>query len=393
MNKRHAGRWAKPAASMALALSLAQLAGCSSIGKAIGVDNPIDYKSASSSDVEPLNIPPDLTQAASDPRYRAPDAGGATSFSQYQQQSKDAASAVATGKSPSGVLPQRDDMHIERDGDLRWLVIDHPPEQIFPKLVDFWTSVGFTLNTNNPQAGLLETDWAENRAKIPDSWLHDVLGTIFNEAYDSGERERFRTRVERVGDHTEIFLSHQQMTEKMENSGPSALAVWVPGQEDAGLNAAMLARMMVFLGTDADRARQLLAQAQVSPAKVDVQSVQTAQGASELTIGEAFDRAWRRVGVALDSGGFSVQDRDRNAGDYFVRYLDTDTGVRPEDPNIFSRYLFGVKPAVAPQYRVHLSGSGSSGAQTQVTVLDSNGARDTSPTAQRMLGVLKDKMQ
>jgi outer membrane protein assembly factor BamC len=384
MNKRHA-RWAKPAASMALALSLAQLAGCSSIGKAIGVDEPIDYKSAKSN-VEPLSIPPDLTQAASDPRYRAPESGGATSFSQYQQQSKDAASAAAAGKSQSNVLPQRADMHIERDGDLRWLVVERPPEEVFPKLVDFWTSVGFSLTTNNPKAGLLETDWAETRAKIADSWLRELLGSVLDDAYDSGERERFRTRIERAAPgRTEIYISHQQMVQKMQGPNTNALAVWMPGNEDAGLNAAMLARMMVFMGADSDRARQLMAQAQPSSNKASVQAV---QGAAELTINESFDRAWRRVGVALDSGGFSVVDRDRSAGDYFVRYLDTDTGVRPEDPNIFSR-MFGAKAATAPQYRVHLSNSGS---QTQVTVLDSNGARVTGATAQRMLGVLKEKL-
>ena len=83
-----------------------------------------------------------------------------------------------------------------------------------------------------------------------------------------------------------------------------------------------------------------------------------------------------------------MDDRDRTAGDYYVRYLDTDTGAKREDPNIFSR-MFGGKPATAPQYRIHLSSSGS---QTQVTVLDANGARDTGTTAQRMLSVLRDKM-
>lgn len=388
MNKRHAGRWVKPAASIALALSLAQLAGCDSINNALGTNEPIDYKSAHSS--EPLSIPPDLTQAASDPRYRAPDMGGATSYNQYQQQSKAAAAAVASGESGGSVLPQRSDMRIERDGDLRWLVIDRPPAQVFPKLVDFWTSVGFTLTTNDPQAGLLQTDWAENRAKVDDSLLYKLLGSFMSGAFDSGERERFRTRIERVNGHTEVYITHEQMIQKMENNSPNALAVWTNGKPDPGLDAAMMARLMVYLGTSTDRARQLLAQAQAvsnGPA-----ATLTAQdGVSELTIGEPFDRAWRRVGVTLDSGGFTVKDRNRSAGDYYISYLDTDTGVRPQDPNVFSRYLFGAKSATAPEYRLHLSNDG--GQQTKVTVLDQNGKRDTTATAQRILSVLKSKMQ
>lgn len=388
MNKRHAGRWIKPAASIALALGLAQLAGCDSINKALGTDEPINYKSAHSSN--PLTIPPDLTQAASDPRYRAPDAGGATSFNQYQQQSQEAAAANAAGQSSGNVLPQRNDMHIERDGDLRWLVIDHPPEQIFPKLVDFWTSVGFTLSTNDPNAGLLQTDWAENRAKVDDSLMYKLLGSFMDNAFDSGERERFRTRIERVNGHTEVYITHEQMIQKMENNSPNALAVWTNGKPDPGLDAAMMARLMVYLGASNDRARQLLAQSQVVPAG-PVTTLTAQNGASDLTIAEPFDRAWRRVGVTLDSGGFTVKDRNREAGDYYISYLDTDTGVRPQDPNIFSRYLFGAKSATAPEYRLHLSHNG--GSQTQVTVLDQNGARDTTPTAQRILSVLKTKMQ
>ena len=389
MSKRHAGRWVKPAASLVVALGLMQLAGCDTINKTLGFDEPIDYKSDSTKPSNPLTIPPDLTQAASDPRYRAPDAGGATSYNQYQEQSKAAAAATAAGQTNSNVLPQRDDMHIVRDGDIRWLVVDHPPEQVFPKLVDFWTGQGFTLDTNNPQAGLLQTDWAENRAKINDGVLHQLIGSVFDSAFDSGYRERFRTIVERVNGHTEIYISHQQMVQKAQGTSADSDVVWVGGSEDQGLNMAMLARMMVALGNSADRARQLLAQAQVANAGPG--TTLTAQsGSTSLTIDESFDRAWRRVGVGLDAGGFSVKDRNRSTGDYYINYLDTDTGLRPEDPNIFSRYLFGAKSATAPEYRLHLS---SGGAQTQVTVFDKDGKQDNTPTAQRILSVLKSKMQ
>jgi outer membrane protein assembly factor BamC len=159
------------------------------------------------------------------------------------------------------------------------------------------------------------------------------------------------------------------------------------GKEDPGLNAAMLARLMVFLGEDVDGARKKMAQAQV--AKQDA-PVSIPQGdKSALLIGETFDRAWRRVGVALDSGNFAVDDRDRAAGDFYVRYVDTDTGMKREEPGFFSR-LFGAKdPAKAPTYRLHLTDQGTS---TEVTVFDADGKRDTSPTAQRILGVLSGKL-
>ncbi|WP_407847262.1 outer membrane protein assembly factor BamC [Bordetella petrii] len=373
MNQRHA------AASALMALTL--LAGCSEVNELLGNEDSVDYKSTRRGD--PLSIPPDLTQASSDPRYRAP-ASGSTTYSQYQQQGQQ--QQVASVAQNSNVLPQRDDMRVERDGDLRWLVVQRPPEEVFPKVVDFWTETGFTVSTNSPQAGLIETDWAENRAKIPESWLRQALGSILDTAWDSGEREKFRTRLERVDGHTEIYISHQQMIE--ERSGPDEAQVhWEHGKEDPGLNAAMLARLMVYLGTDVDSARKLVAQAEASPQAPAVQDVH-ANGAM-LVVDESFDRAWRRVGVALDSGGFAVDDRDRSAGEYFVRYVDTDTGAQQDQPGFFSRLFSGDKRAQAAQYRIHLA---ESGAQTQVTVLDSNGQRDSSATAQRLLSVLKDKM-
>ncbi|SEK04790.1 outer membrane protein assembly factor BamC [Achromobacter sp. NFACC18-2] len=374
MNKRHAG--------LSALMSLVLLAGCSEVNQFLGNEESVDYKSAVNQRGEPLSIPPDLTQANSDPRYRAP-ASGSTTFSEFQQQGVAQASAPKT----SNVLPNRQDMRVERDGDLRWLVVERPPEQVFPRLVDFWTENGFTVATNNPGAGLIETDWAENRAKIPESWLRQALGAVLETAWDSGEREKFRTRVERVNGHTEIYVSHRQMLEKRVGYD-GAQVQWQNGKEDPGLNAAMLARMMVYLGTDVDNARKLVQQAEASPQKPAVQQVVRAQGAT-LIISESFDRAWRRVGVALDGGGFAVEDRDRSAGDYFVRYVDTDTGEKMEQPGFFSRMFSGDKQAQAPQYRIHLAGSGD---QTTVTVLDANGAPDNTATAQRLLSVLKDKM-
>lgn len=374
MNKRHAG--------LSALMSLVLLAGCSEVNQFLGNEESVNYKSAVTQRGEPLSIPPDLTQAASDPRYRAP-ASGSTTYSQFQQQGQ----AQANAPKASNVLPNRQDMRVERDGDLRWLVVDRAPEDVFPRLVDFWTENGFTVASNNPAAGLIETDWAENRAKIPESWLRQALGAVLESAWDSGEREKFRTRVERVNGHTEIYVSHRQMLEKRVG-GDGSQVQWQNGKEDPGLNAAMLARMMVYLGTDVDNARKLVQQAEAAPQKPAVQQDVRTQGAA-LIVSESFDRAWRRVGVALDGGGFSVEDRDRSAGDYYVRYVDTDTGEKIDQPGFFSRMFSGDKKAEAPQYRIHLVGSGE---QTTVTVLDAKGERDNSATAQRLLSVLKDKM-
>ncbi len=265
-------------------------------------------------------------------------------------------------------------------------MVDRPAEQVYPEVVEFWGNEGFTIHIQDPQAGLIETDWAENRAKLPQGLIQGAFSFIFEQVADSGERERFRTRLERVNGKTEVYISHQKMVETgtIDNTGWK----WIEGKEDPSLNAAMLARLMVFLGTDMEEARRKLQQAE----EVNLTPVvdQAAPGTAQLTINESFDRAWRRVGVAIDSAGFYVDDRDRSAGEYYIRYLDTDTGEKIEQPGFFGR-LFGSKgTAEAAQYRINVRGEGS---DSVVRVLTADGQLDNSDTAKRIITVLAEEMR
>ncbi|MBZ1350833.1 outer membrane protein assembly factor BamC [Alcaligenaceae bacterium LF4-65] len=363
-------------------LGLLVISGCAQMRSVLDGDNSVDYKSVVMTD--PLSIPPDMTQAASDPRYRAP-SSGSTTFSQLQQAGQQAAVKGASA-TQAAVLPTRNDMRVLRDGDLRWLSVDMSADKVFSLAADFWSENGFTLDVTDPKAGLLVTNWAENRAKIPESWIRQLLGSVLQGLWDSGTRDKFRTRIERAGNRTEVYISHQHMDE-ISTAQDGTDIRWVRGKEDPGLNAAMLARLMVFMGEDVDGARKKMAQSVANPQSPKV--VAPAADKAVLIISESFDRAWRRVGVALDSGGFAVDDRDRSAGDYYVRYVDSDTGFKREDPNFLSR-LFGAKdPGKAPTYRIHL---GARGNETEVTVLNDKGMRDESDTAKRLLAVLADKI-
>ncbi|MCB5362269.1 outer membrane protein assembly factor BamC [Pusillimonas sp. CC-YST705] len=363
------------------ALGSLALSGCSQLNQWVSQEESVDYRSVSPGSGNPLSIPPDLTQVGANAPYRAPE--GTTSYSQYAQQTQAQAQANASGQ--VNVLPTNDKVRVMRDGNMRWLSVDMPAETVFPLVVDFWGEQGFTIHSQDPRAGIMETDWAENRAKIPEGWIKSALGFILDSVYDSGERERFRTRLERVNGTTEVYISHDQMVETgtADNTGFK----WVEGREDPGLNAAMLARLMVFLGTDVQRAQQLVTQAEKAPGSAQVTQ---ATDQATLTLNEPFDRAWRRVGIAIDSAGFSVDDRDRSTGDYFIRYLDTDTGRKIEQPNFFGR-LFGTKnTSEAEVYRVHVSDQGGN---SEVSIRDQQGQPDTSETARRIISVLAESMQ
>jgi len=370
-------RLTKRSVTLFVATGIVLLSGCSQLNQYLGKEDAVNYKSTVAGD--PLSIPPDLTQANRDARYRAPE--GTATFSQYSQaQQKEAANSAN-----SAVLPKVEDVQVMRDGNVRWLVVNRPPEKVYDDIIQFWGEQGFTIAQREPKAGLIETDWAENRAKIPEGWIKSALGSIFDQVFDSGERERFRTRLERVNGKTEIYISHEQMVEQgtADNTGWK----WVEGKEDPNLNAAMLARLMVYLGTDVEKAQKQVQQAEQEKAMPVI--TPAAPQTASLTINETFDRAWRRVGVAIDSAGFYVDDRDRSAGDYYVRYLDTDTGEKIEQPGFFGR-LFGSKgTAEAATYRIHVADQGG---RSTVTVLDTNGQQDNSDTAKRIISVLSTNM-
>lgn len=365
------------------------LAGCSSLNQLVGTEESIDYRS--SSPVRGgLAVPPDLTQVQPNQRFQLPQGPGGTTFSEYASaQAQRQASGVM--QADARVLPQFDDIQVGRDGMNRWLVVaNRPADTLFEETLDFWRGLGLTISTENPAAGIIETDWAENRANIPQDILRRTLGRLIDQAYDSGQRERFRTRFERAANGTiEIYITHQRMVEQVVSE---SRLVWVEAAPDPQLDAALLNRLMVYLGATQDQANAAMAAAPATPV-VPVQLSQVARGSGAegaLDILEPFDRAWRRVGLALDRGNFTVEDRDRALGQYFVRYVDVDAATAPQEPGFLSRMFSRRERAPAPQYRVQLTDLGGS---TRVSVLNAEGNPDNSATAGRILDVLLQQLQ
>ena len=347
----------------------------------------VDYKS--STKLPTLEIPPDLARPTTDDRFTVPDGNskGTTTFSDY---SKDRAGRPQAASAQATVLPSIDNVRVERAGTQRWLVVPRTPEQLWPVVKEFWQETGFVVNVEMPEAGVMETDWSENRAKIPEGGLTGFLGRALDSRYSTPERDKFRTRLERGADAgtTEIYVSHRGMEQGYITPDQDQLR-WQPRKPDPDLEAEMLRRMMVRFGVEGERAK-----AQVAGAKLELQAkLDRGADGSVLALNDPFDRAWRRVGLALDRVGFTVEDRDRSKGLYFVRYIDPDADLKTtEDKGWLSKLKFwGSSTAPSKeQYRILVQG-GVSGAE--VRVLDKNGARDQSDTANRILTLLYDQLK
>ena len=371
-----------------MALALAGMTGCSSVGNLLEGEK-INYKSAGKAPT--LEVPPDLTQLQRDNRYAIPEANrGTATASGYnlEQGTKPANASVPTVVAPNATQ----EMRVERAGNQRWLVVKQSPEVLWPQIKDFWQESGFLINIDTPNAGVMETDWAENRAKIPQDFIRNSIGKVLDSLYSTGESDKFRTRLERAADGTtEIYISHRGAQEVLVGTQKDS-TVWTPRAADPELEAEFLSRLMVRLGNDATRAKAQVASAVVAqPVRATI--TKSAAGSS-LQVDEGFDRAWRRVGLALDRVGFTVEDRDRTQGVYFVRYVDQAVDAKDRDggKGFFARMFSSSddKNKAAQRYRVTVKGTGN---VSQVTVQGADGKADTSATSARILTLLSEQLK
>jgi len=347
-------------------------------------ESRIDYKSASAQQAPSLAVPPDLTQLPDQSRYAVP--GGSVSARALQAGSPQAQPLERTAATALG------DVRMARDGAQRWLVVQRSPAQVWEAVRDFWLEHGFALASEDRQIGILETDWAENRAKLPQDLIRRTLGRVLDSLYSTGERDRFRTRLESTQDGgTEIYITHRGMQE-VYTSAQQEHTVWQPRAPDPELETEFLRRLMVRLGTSQEQADALLQ----SPSATSTASahgsgvhVLSSDGTPLLRLDEGFDRAWRRVGLALDRSGFTVEDRDRSQGIYYVRYVPQNT--QEEARGFFGRLFSRTPDAAAPQrYQIQIR---SAGAQSTVAVHNSQGQPEASASAQRIVDLLAEDMR
>ena len=380
-----------PTLAVAAALTVS---GCSSTD--VFSTDKIDYRSGGTKTAG-LEVPPDLTQLTRDSRYQQSQSGS-VSAAAFQASTSAAptvaaATAVATAAATGSTAVATQavgEMSIERLGNERWLRTSLPPEKLWPQLQGFWKDGGFVLTQDQPAAGVMETDWAENRGKLPQDFIRGSLGKVFDGAYSTGELDKFRTRVERVDGGTEIYVTHRGMIEVYVGDRRDNTK-WQPRAPDPQLEGEMLSRLMLKLGA-ADAIAKTAAVVPGAPGAPARARLLTDRPSATLQIDDGFDRAWRRVGVALDRSGFTVEDRDRTQGVYFVRYVDPAFAGK-EEPGMFAKlFSFGKKTdgGNPTRYRVVVKGEGE---RSTVTVLDNQGAPENGEAGKRITTMLLDDLK
>ncbi len=380
---------------MAMIAFVSLLDGCTWTSSMLEGDK-FDYKSQATVKTRSLEVPPDLASVPRDDRYDVPADRSQATLSTYNQQR---ATAAANAPAPGAeVVPVVKDAHMERAGGQRWLVVDMPPEQVWQTIKEFWQENGFLIKTESQETGIMETDWAENRAKIPQDFIRNTLGKFLDGLYSTGERDKFRTRVERTANGgSEIYISHRGAKETLVGVQKDN-TVWEPRASDPELEAEFLRRLLVRLGADKEKAKTIVASGYTTPLPTpegQSRSRLVAPGNGQpgyVEFDDPFDRAWRRVGLALDRVGFTVEDRDRSQGVYFVRYVDPNADAQ-DKPGLLSRIFTSRddRAKQAAQYRISVKTRSMT--STRVEVLDNKGVPVTSSVSNRILALLNDQLK
>lgn len=393
------------------------------------IDNTSDYKGAGRS--KPLEVPPDLTVMRTSDAYAVP---GSATYSGYSQEQEGQEVGVEQ------VLPSTDGVRMEKAGAQRWLLVKAPAEKIWPVIREFWLDQGFAVRVENAETGVMETEWVQadaiklkedgrNVGEKFDAWLDKLSGLA--------DRRKFRTRLERGEQEgtTEIYMTHRKVAgapDDGKNVVNTQLGKIDTGyrldsaeknpnaseQYDSDLDVELLRRLMVKLGVAEKQADQIAANPE-SPKRATV--VKESDSSVTLNINDSFDRGWRRVGLALDRVGFVTEDKDRSQGIFFVRYADVDIDDTPkkkkglletlkfwgdddedknnpkpkDDKSLAEKMKFwkgkDEKTDPAKQYRIKVSEREDG--TSSVNVVDTEGKRNPSTTANRIISLLYEQLK
>jgi len=349
--------------------ALVALASCSTLASD---GKRIDYGAAAVK-VPSLEVPPDLTAPAVDDRYKVPPAetGTVATYSDYSK---------SAGPDHAAVLPVVPGVHMERNNTERWLVVNGKAESIWPVVKAFWLDLGLTISSEDQAAGVMETKWAENRAKVAQGASPNEFNDALSNAYEASERDQYLTRLERSKDgaSTEIYITHRGLKE--EYSPDKHTSQWVARPRDPELEAIMLQRLMARFGVSETKAAGEVAATSsaaasavpaTTPAAIvaaepaGTSSLREVSGNTIIVVNDAFDRSWRKVGLAIEGAGLAVEDKDREKGIYYLRPIKIETGW------VDKLKFWKSNEDTSRHYRVIVKDGGKA---CEVSITDQNGA-------------------
>jgi len=369
--------------TLLVALLMFSLSGCALFGDK-PENSPAKLRAA-------LEVPPDLARPASDDLAAVP-SSGAAAYSDYAAKSpaSPAGNASQASANEKAAPPASGSVRLERDGAQRWLVVQDNPERVLVKARDYFLRNSMALTVDSPQTGLLETDWIDRPVRFT-----GIFSRILASLSSTGLRDKYRVRVEqgRVPGTAEVYVSHQgmeQVVARQMAASDATIVSWQPRPSEPEMEAEMLGKLLVNFGLDEQQAKGQIAAA-------GGERAQLVKG--ELVLSQDdLDAAWRRVGQALDRAGVITEDRDRSAGIFYVRYVDSGQAGKRQglfswlraDPGTASAAPDAKNEVSSDRFQIRLK---AMTAGTSVNVFNVKGEPEKSTTGEKLLGVLQQQLR
>lgn len=346
---------------------------CAAVVLAAGCSNPTKRAYEESTYGRPLEVPPDLTLPSFNEGLEIATSG------------KPAAVPARIETAPLSVLPEQANMLVMRDGAQRWLVLNGEPAQVWPWVRAFWMKRGFALRYEDAATGLMETEWADQKVSLPPD--ASKIKSDEDKTFVVPTREKYRVRFEH-GEKpgtTELYVTHRGVS----LTDQDGMMAWHLRASDPELEAESMKQLMVFLGAEQEKAGGKLA----APIEIERRATlgTDSQGLSNVHIDEDFARVWRRVELALDRLDYSIEDRDRSRGEFFVIAQDTLEDLNEgKKKSWWSRLFSRSSDDKAHEFRVVLK---DEGAATNIYVRDRAGEKIDNTLAEPVLKKLQARLQ
>ncbi|MEE8321148.1 MAG: outer membrane protein assembly factor BamC [Gammaproteobacteria bacterium] len=351
-------------------VSLFLLYGCSVLPKLDDVlpDSRSEYKKSET--LPDLEIPPDLTADTVNESMAIPGEQGATTLSEFEQQR-----AQRDFDSSSSNFAALKDYPDEQ-----WLAIQGATTEIWPKLSEFWSAKGYTLDLDDAELGVLETNWLEHAAG--DRVVRDKF-KIFSEPggdpgstvlFISNEREEKITRedgsVEWLGLDKSIEQEKNIVGElNLHFYGKDPTASAGAGQTTSGSASTV--------SPASSRAR---------PPRKKAEMISAGEGKTYLAIPEEYTRAWRHTELALQRAGILIEGSDQEKGLYYVLYFSDEKSE--EKKGLLKKLKFwGNDEPEGKEYHISLTGVGD---KTELIVLNTKGDWESGDDATRILMTIQN---
>ena len=346
-----------PVLTLATILSgLSLLVSCAylpDVGKLLP-DKKSEYKkSESMPDVE---IPPDLTATAVNDSMNIPGEAPVT-LSRYKNPRAPIAADVASGSTETGE---------------QWLTLSMPTQQLWPRLLEFIASENYSVELDDSELGVLETDWSATEEQVGLQYRYKYK--IFAEAGAAP-------------DSSTLVISQQRQTRIDDN------ADWLDQDKDQEQERQFAADLALFLGAGEPAATpvtatpvdDLAARTPQTAGDSALRVVDAGDGKMYLAIPEAFEQAWENTGIALQNSGLEVTGSDPEQGAYQIS-ASTQT---LEKKSFFSKMAFWKNDKSASgSWQISLTGVGN---KTELIVVNEDNEWEATDDAARLLSLIRDR--